>query len=251
MNGFTVIDGGRGGAAAALGQTHYAVHTAHSPVTEDEVVTELTHRGYNVPERKWIPPPHVTTLTKSMAMNVALDEGISRMDLPRTSTHYYRCPSGSGCGITQSKWDVLVQWVVQVSNGYLGRQYGLPGWAQGMLHQGTLHGVALSGLGGFGEWLQENTWLVESVGDTIGNYGEYLTAKNVQDAIKANTAAVGKSFTKDDAMALVAALKQGGFVQAGQLDTVADGADKAASSQWTVPLMIGGGLLVLMMVMKK
>jgi len=243
MNGFTVINGGRG-AAAALGQ-------ADSPVTENEVVTELVRRGYKATVHEPHVPPAAPTLTRSMAMNVALDEGILKMGLPRTSTHYYRCPSSAGCGITQERWGALVEWVVLVSNGYLARQYGLPGWAQGLLHQGTLHGVALSGLSGFTEWLQENTWFVQSVGDTIGNYGEYLTAKNVQDAIKANTAAVGKSFTKDDALALVTALKQGGFVAPGQTEAVAAGASAAASSPWMMPLMIGGGVLLAMLLMKK
>ena len=98
------------------------------------------------------------------------------------------------------------------------------------MHTGALRGVALGGLSGFTDWVKANPWFIESVGDTITNYGGYLTAKNVQDAIKANTE---QSLSKDDALALVAALQQGGYVPAGKAGTVAQGASMAAGPMST------------------
>ena len=239
MNAFQVHEGGRGvsGAAPPIGQIHMGA------ITEVDVATELEHRGYTaaVHEPHHVPTP-APTLTKSMAINVALDEGISRMGLPRTSAHYYRCPSSAGCAIAATSWSSLINWVVQVGNGYLGGQYALPSWSQALLPSGMLHG-AFSGLGGFADWLKQNTWFVQSVGDTITNYGEYLTAQNVKEAIEANTKIAGKALSKDDAMALVAALQAQGLVKPGQTETVAAGANAAASSKWLVPALVIGGVV--------
>jgi hypothetical protein len=121
-----------------------------------------------------------------------------------------------------------------------------------MIHSGALQGIALRGLGhlsGFGDWLKENPWFVQSVGSTINNYGEWLTAQNVKDAIKENT---DKALSKDDMVALVAALQQGGFVPEGKTGTVATGADMAAGMpSWVMPVALVGGVALLMMVMKK
>jgi hypothetical protein len=185
-----------------------------------------------------------------MAISVAVDEAITRLRLPRTASHPYRCPTRS-CPISQSTWTSIVSWCVTVANGYLSKTYNLPSWAQSALNAGQLHGVALGGLGnlgGFSDWLQENPWFVKSVGDGITNYGEHLTAKNVQDAIKANTA---QALSKDDALALVAALQQGGYVPQGKTQTVAQGASMAASPSWLMPAMIGGGVLLVLLLMKK
>ena len=264
MKGFTVHQGGRSGASPArayaagaqayaqtLGQTY---HTAPGNVTESDVINELTHRGYKVQvvhDPIHHAPVVVPTLTKSMAISVAIDEGLRLMSLPRTSTHPYRCPT-SGCGISQNNWTSLIQWCVKVANGYLTQLYGLPSWASSALHSGSLRGtVGLSGLGNLGafqDWLQENDWLVTAVGGAIQNYGQHLTAKNVQDAIKESTAG---QFTKDDALALVAALQQKGMITPGTGATVAAGANAAASPAWMIPVMIGAGVLVVVMMMKK
>lgn len=251
MQGFEVLQGGPAAAESAqLGQLH---HVATGPITSSDVITELTHRGYTVAEPH--APVHVVhvqapALTKSMAISVSIDEGLSRMGLPRTSRHPYRCPS-SQCGITSSQWTSLISWCVTVSNGYLAGRYGLPSWASNALHAGTLRGTGLSGVSGLGalsDWIQDNAWLVQSVGTTITNYGAHLTAKNIEDAIKANT---DKAVTKDDMLQLIAALQQQGKVPAGQGAIVAEGANMAASSSWTVPLMIGGAVVVVMLLMKK
>jgi len=132
-------------------------------------------------------------------------------------------------------------------------RYALPSWAASALQHGSLRGAqgGLSGLGSLGafqDWLAENDWLVTAVGTGIQSYGQHLTAKNVQDAIKANTAG---QFTKDDALALVAALQQKGMVSPGTGEAVAAGANAAASPAWMVPAMIGAGVLVLVLMMKK
>lgn len=271
MKGFRVYQGGMGasrgqaGAAVAqaysetLGQTLGAVHDgATSPVTNNDVINELSHRGYKVAvvhEPVHHAPAAAPTLTKSMAISVAIDVALISMGIPRTNTHPYRCPASGGCGITQAQWDSLVSWCVTVSNGYLSGRYRLPSWASSALHAGTLSGVAgssgLSGMGSLGalsDWIQDNSWLVKSVGDIVTNFGEHLTAKNIQDAIKANT---DKSFTKDDALSLIAALQQSGVVTPGKAADVAQGANMAATSPFMMPLMIGGAILLVVMLMKK
>ena len=231
------------GGAAPLGQTHTAV-------TSRDVVTELNSRGYSVEVH--VPVHHAPVapqITKSIAIKAAVDEAISQAGIPRTSTHLYRCPLGSrGCPIPSSMWNNIISWCVPVANGYMTGQYTLPSWARSMMQSGTLHGVALGGLGGFRDWVKDNPWFVQSVGDTITNYGEHLTAQNVRDAIKANTE---QSLSKDDALALVTALQQGGYVPAGKTADVAAGANLAAQPSWMMPLLIGGGVLAVVLLMKK
>lgn len=221
-------------------------------VTQADITGELARRGYavEVPEPVVHHVPVVRTLTKSMAVNVALDEGIVRLSITHTPSRPYRCPTGS-CPVPKSRWDLLVTWCVTVANGYLTGIYGLPGWAQTQHQAGTLTGIRLSGpgrLSGFGDWIGENPWFLKSVGDSITNYGEHLTAKQVEAAIKANT---DKQLTKDDAMALVAALQAGGYVAPGQTETIAKGATMAAQPSWLMPALIGGGVLLTVMLMKQ
>lgn len=234
MQAFSIQQGGLG----ALGQ-----------VTTHDVVSELASRGYAEEHHVIVPPP-TPTLTKRMAINVAIDEAIQMLELPRTYTHYYRCPSGS-CPIHESIWSPMVGWCVKVANGYLNGTYGVPTWAQQQLHSGALHGAAMSGLNGlrgFDDWLQTNSWFVQSVGDTINNYGEFLTAKNVQDAIKQNT---DQQLTKADALALVAQLQAQGMIPSGKTATVAEGAKMATASSLTVPLLVIGGVVAVVMLAKR
>jgi len=254
MNGFRVLQGGA--AAAAAQAATLGASSSVGAVTAGEVENELEHRGYSVESHTPHVPVSTPTLTKAMAINVAIDEAIVSMNLPRTSSHYYRCPSGAGCPIPSSSWGAMIAWCVAVSNGYLNGQYGLPIWAKNSLHSGTLHGITLAGsgsgsLGGFADFLREQPWFLQSIGDTISNYGEFLTAQQVQAAIKANTAAAGKAFSKDDAMALVAALQNGGFIPAGKTGTVAEGANLAASPSWMMPLVVGGAVVVVLLLMKR
>ncbi len=256
MNGFTVV---QGGASAARSVGSLGITTA---VAESEVISELNSRGYLIETHVPIPIPEYE-LTKAMAISVAIDEGLGRMSIPHTASHPYRCPTSGGCELSLYNWSNLVTWVAGVAGGYMAGGYSLPQWAGYMLAQRTLHtqaytassrqqgihGVAgLGRLSGFSDWLQTNPWFVQSVGDTIKNYGTYLTAQNVQDAIKANT---DKSLSKDDALALIASLQQGGYIPAGKTGTVTQGATAAATPSWMVPLMIGGGVLAVVLLMKR
>ena len=242
---YTVLQGGMAG-TPRFGQAMGQINTS-------DIQEELAHRGYTVAPQV-VPIHHAPVaaqVTRSIAIKVAVDEAIVQAGWTRTTTHLYRCPSGMRCNMDRGVWNSVITWCVDVANGYLNGTYTLPSWAKYMMHMGSLRGVALSGvsgLSGFADWLQENPWFVQSVGDTITNYGEYLTAKNVEDAIKANTE---KALTKDDALALVSALQQGGYVPQGKGGTVAQGASMAAGPSWMIPLMIGGAVLVVVMLMKK
>lgn len=244
---FAVIKGGgRLGQAGQFGQ-----------VTQHDVAQELNSRGYVIHTVVHEPHvPHVPTveLTKSMAIKVAVDEAISRLGLPRTSTHYYRCPTwgpaAPGCPIAEGTWNTIINWCVDVANGYLMGTYGLPGWAQTALHSGALHGATLGGIGAIGDWLRENPWFVSTVGDAISNYGEYLTAQQVKDTIEAN--APKGVLTKEDIPQLLAMLQQGGYIPQGKEGEVDRGAREAAAAPgWLMPVVIGGVALVFLLFLKK
>lgn len=238
----------------------YQIHKGGAPgpgrlgqvasISATDVDSMLRQRGYLVEGAVPITPTPGVTLTKTMAISVAIDEAVVRLGVPHTPNHPYRCPT-TQCFIEMGRYEAMVDWCVEVGNGYLGGIYALPAWARDALEMGTLKGANRSGLGhlgGFGDWLNENPWFLQSVGDTITNYGEHLTAQNVQEAIKANTA---QQLNKDDMVALVAALQQGGYVPAGQAETVAQGAMMAAQPSWLMPVLIGGGVLVAVMLLKR
>lgn len=248
MNAYDVLSGGRGQLGASLGYT-----ADPADVSVADVEAALKFRGYKVASA--VPAVSVTmSLTKGMAINVALDEALEKLNIPHTSPGRIFHAPYEGFVIQDSTWTTLVNWVVPVANGYLTGLYALPAWAQKDLSAGLLKAKAalnisgLSGLSGFGDWISENPWFLQSVGDTIGNYGEHLTAQNVQAAIKANTA---QQFSKDDATALVAALQSGGYIPAGKTATVAEGANMAAQPSWMLPALIGGGVLVAILMLKK
>ena len=260
MNGFTVV---QGGANAARSMGGLGIVTA---VAESEVTSELNTRGYRVEAVHTVVPvvhaPVAYVLTKAMAISVAIDEALGRMSIPHTASHPFRCPTSAGCGISAGNWSSLVTWVSNVAGGYMAGGYSLPQWAGYALSQRTLHtqaytassrqqgirGLSGSGLSGFADWLQSNPWFVQSVGDTITNFGEHLTAKNVQDAIKANT---DQQLTKNDALALIASLQQGGYIPQGKTATVTQGATAAAGPAWMIPALIGGAVLAVVLLMKK
>ena len=92
--------------------------------------------------------------------------------------------------------------------------------------------------------------VVESVGDTISNYGEYLTSQQVKDAIEA--AAPKGALTKDDIPALLAMLQEGGYIPAGKTAEVEKGASEAvAMPGWMMPAMLAGGAVLLFLVMRE
>lgn len=246
MQAFKVLQGG----PPALGYMGYVV----ADVNDDDIEAALKFRGYRIESEgpKYVHvTPAVPSLTKGQAINVAVDEALVRLAIPHTTPgHPYAAPA-EGTLIPDATWWALVHWCTDVANGYLTHVYALPAWAQKDLSAGLLKSKATMTIGhlrGFGDWLTENPWFVQSVGDTITNYGEHLTAQNVQAAIKANTA---QQLTKDDAIALVAALQQGGYVPVGKGEEVAKGATLAAQPSWMMPALIGGGVLLAIMMMKK
>lgn len=238
MNPYEIYEGG----PSAMGQTQ--------SISATDIDVALRERGYIVEGGVPIEPTPGVILTKTMAISVAIDEAVERLAIPHTPNHPYRCPV-TQCFVEMGTYESMVDWCVTVSNGYLEGVYALPAWARDALSAGTLRGLNRSGLGhlgAFGDWLNDNPWFLQSVGDTITNYGEHLTAKNVEAAIKANTA---QQLTKDDMVALVAALQQGGYVPTGKAETVAQGAMLAAQPSWLMPAMIGGGVLLVIMLLKK
>ncbi len=262
---FSVHKGGFGQPSPYSEYTPAATATTHTAadVTQQDVVNELQHRGYTVQVGAPVTDVVAPTLTKSMAISVAIDEALVKLAIPRTDKHFYQCPSGTvgtmttPCAIPQATWTAMVVWCVGTANGYLAKAYGLPAWAQTMLSTGDsadrtqytrVRGLSGAGLSGFGDWLQANPWFVSSVGASIQSYGEFLNTKNVTDAIKANT---DQQLTKADALALVQALQAGDFIPQGKTGTVAAGASAAAMPSWMLPLLIGGGVLVALMVLKK
>ena len=243
MNAYSVLAGGQArGGIGALGQT----------ITHSDITNEFAHRGYVEQAPQVVhhvvtihePPP---ALTRRQAIVIAVDEGINAGQLPRTSSHPYRCPTGT-CPVQPNLWENVINWTVSVANGYMSGQYSIPAWAQNIIHTG-----ALGSLGGhLGGWLQENEWVIKSVGDIIQNYGEFLTAKNVEDAIKQVEQNTRGTLTKEDALALVARLQQGGFIQAGQTGTAAEGALAAAQPSWMMPaLFVGGAVILYLMISKR
>lgn len=231
---FNVLRGGN------LGQT--------ADVTANDITAELAERGYAVQAHHVVPEPHVPAITRSIAIKVAVDEAIVQTDIPRTATHLFRCPSSGGCAVSAALWDAIIPWCVSAANGYLAGSYSLPAWASNMMHAGSLSGLGAPRMGGFSDWLQQNTWFVKSVGDTITNYGEFLTAQQVTAAIKANT---DQQLTKADALQLVQALQAGGYVRPGQTETINQGASMAASPSWMMPLMVAGGAVLVILLMRK
>ena len=153
--------------------------------------------------------------------------------------------------MTQRAFDNLVSYVVRYANRYLAGTYSLPSWARTALKAGTLRGLmGFSGLGAIGDWLKENPWVVESIGDTISNIGEYLTSQQVKDAIEA--AAPKGALTKEDIPALLSMLQEGGYIPSGKTAEVEKGAAEAVSMPgWMMPAMLAGGAVLLLLVMRK
>lgn len=238
-----------------LGQYHHAVvhHTATVQVTAADIEREVASRGYVIQEAVVHHPPAVVTptitLTKSMAIKIAVDEGINQLQVPHTTTHLYRCPTGT-CPLIPNYYNLLISWSVTYANGLLTGRYTPRAWAQQMIHTGALRGIGRGGhLGG---WLQDNPWVIQSVGDVVKNYGEYLTAQNVQDAIKQVEQNTKGTLSKDDIPALVAALTAGGYIDPKSQAAAAEGATAAASPSWMMPaLVIGGGILFALLMGRK
>lgn len=240
-----------------VGLGQYYHHSApHNAVRASEIITELRSRGY-VPGRE-IPPieHHEAVLTRSLAIAIAVDYSIDKFNekraaIPHTRSHFYRCPSGT-CYIDAKIWSQLSDWAAMVATGYLNKQFGIPSWAQSFLHS-SLRGLGSTGfaLGGFGDWIQENPWFVTTIGNIFTSYGQYLTAKQVKDALEANVPS--NYLKKEDMASILAALQQQGVIQPGQERAVGAGVKAAATATptWMMPAMIGGLALGALLVLQK
>jgi hypothetical protein len=253
MEAYSVIRGGRR-YDKGFGQIyhHAAPHPAAVSVNSTDIEKEVAERGYVIQTVTHHAPvvtqPEPAPLSKSAAIKIAVDMGINQLQLPHTDTHPYRCPTGT-CPLTPTYYNLLISWSVTTANGLLTGKYTIPVWAQGMLHEGTLRGLGYGGhLSG---WIQDNPWVVQSVGDVLTNYGEFLTAQNVQEAIKAVEQNTKGSLSKDDIPALVAALTQGGYIDPKATPAVAAGAEAAATPSWMMPAMLIGGALLIFTMLRK
>lgn len=235
-----------------LGQYHHAVvhHAATAQVTATDIQREVANRGYvlqtAVVHHAPVVAPTVVTVTKSQAIKIAVDGGIKQLGLPRSSTHLYRCPTGT-CALSKTYYDLLISWSVNYANGLLSGKYAVPTWAKDMMHSGALRG--LGGRGHLGGVIQDNPWLISWLGDGFTRFGEHLTAKNVEDAIKEVEKNTRGSLSKDDIPTLVAALTAGGYIQPGQEGIVAAGAEAAATPSWMMPVLLVGGALMVFLLM--
>lgn len=203
-------------------------------------------------------------LTRTMAIKIAVDYSIGAFNIrwrnaglpqiPHTTSHWWRCPSGV-CYVAEKQWEELSTWAAMVANGYLNKEYGIPAWAQSMIHSGLsgLRGLGSTGfaLGGFNEWSQENAWVYSLIGAAFMARGQYLTAKQASQVLKEN---IPENYlTKADIPAILAALQQQGVIQPGQEQAVGAGVQQAAAAtpSWMMPVMIGGAALVAVLLLKK
>lgn len=226
-----------------LGQYHHAAHHGAATVTATDITNELARRGYVARSA-----PPVPALTKSMAVAIAVDEGLKAYNLPHTAAHLYRCPTGT-CTLNMDTWDRLVQWCVTVANGYLSKVYAIPAWAQSMITHGTLRG--LNGLGHLGGWVQDHAMEISLAGEIFASFGQYLTAKEVSEGIKEIEKSTGDAMKASDIPALIAALQAQGAIAPGQEHVVAEGAQAAVTPGWMMPAMILGGGALLFLLMKR
>lgn len=234
-----------------LGQ--YTHHHAAQTVTSTEVANELRNRGYEIQVAAHIPVPHipvhhVPALTKPRAISVAIDVAIGEYGVVHTASHPYRCPSliDTRCKLPEGTWNAVVSRAVNLANWYLSGVYGLPSWA-GLSGLGDAYYGSLADLGGFMDWIQENPEVLTMIGAAFAAAGTALTARRVQELLKAN---VPKDvLTKADLPAILAALQ--GQAGPGQGDALAKGARAATMPAWAIPAMIGGGVLVAILMLKK
>lgn len=247
LQAFEVIGG--------LGQTHYTRQRQSSPITNAEIVSELTGRGYSAAEHVPVEHEVLPVLTRSLSISIAVDVTIDQYNaqlrakgmsqISRTSTHFYRCVSS--CQIDPGLWRGMLTWATMLANGYLSNQYTIPYWAVDFLPPGTTHGLALpglgdSGLGGFADWAAEHPYVFAALGAVFAAYGQYLTAKQVENAIKENIPQ--DVLKKEDMAAIIAALQQSGVIPPGQEGTVAAGVKAATGPSWMWPVAIAGGIVV-------
>ena len=234
------------------------VSLGNGSITENDIIDELQHRGYTVRVIHHAPViHHVVTPTRLQVISIAIDEALEAYQIAHTYAHPFTCPATAGCTIEPATWDAMVTWTTRVANGYLEGRYTLPIWASEWIKAGaphvwyhsSFHGAYLSGFGDFSDWLQENPWVVTSLGAALKTYGDYLTAQNVKDEIKAT---IPKDvMTKSDVATLLAALQNQGVIPTGKEAVVAKGAQAAAMPSWLMPVLIAGGALVVFMMMKK
>lgn len=235
-----------------LGQTShstisYPSHSSTPAVTTNEIETEFRSRGYSM--ETTVP---AVTMTRTFAVQVAVDYSIDAFKLPRTNTHFYRCPAGADCAIPAVTWDSMVGYTTRIAQGFLVGPaqggYNLPTWAVQMF-TGHMHG-GFSGVRPMSGWIQDNPWFVTAIAGALATYGQYLTAQQVKDEIQKN--APTGALTKDDIPALLAALQSQGAIMPGQEGVVERGVQQAvAAPPWMMYVAIGGAALALVALMKK
>ena len=221
-----------------LGQTHTAANT----VSPAEVESEFASRGYGLPH---VPPPVGHALTRSLAIKIAVDTAIVTFSLPRTSSHFYRCPTTGGCPVKSGVWSGMMTWTADVASGYLRGSYAVPSWALPMVHAGV-SGLGVAPVSG---WIQDNPWFITALAGILAAYGAYLTSQQVADAVKES--AKPGTISKDDIPYIMQQLAAQGAIPPGKDATVEAGLLKATTPGWLWPVAIGGGLLVAVMLLKK
>lgn len=228
-------------------------------ITRQDIATEFVGRGYyEEVTAPGVVVPVDRAITKAEAIALAVDVTIiafenyyadtDEVTVRRTAQRPFRCPEGDyGCPFNADLWNRLMIYAVDIGNGYLTGRYSLPTWLSRFA--GSLSGGTPGALSGIGDWLQSNPWVISTVGDALANYGEYLTAKNVEAVIKQQIPA--DLLKKEDLPALLAALQQGGAIQPGQAAIVQQGAAAATAPSWMMPAVIAGGALLVFMLMRK
>lgn len=221
-------------------------------ISQNEIISELNNRGYTlqVTAEPVIHVPHVTfTLSRAQAIMIAVDSAIEGYGLPRGYTHPFVCPS-SGCPVEPGTWNAMIPWAVDAANGLLDGRYGLPPWFKIMMDINDTAGLGSAyGLGGFSDWLTENALVVSAIGAALSFYGQYLTTRQAKEAIESS---IPKNLlTKENMPALLKELERQGKIVPGTSDTLTAGANAAATPDWIWPVVIGAGVLVVFMMIKR
>lgn len=248
----------------------WAYHTSFSGlgelgalgVTHAEMESELESRGFSIKSREEPHPPVVHhepwDLTKAGAIGIACDVAIAAYSLPHGSRHPYRCGGSMSCQVDETTWEYVVDYGVKLADGYLTGNYRLPEWgfSQYIHHAyyqsgGRKHreysGIGFGALDG---WIQDNPWVITAIIGVLQAYGEYLTAKQVEKTIKETIPP--DMLTQGDLPALIAAITKGMPPnQAGVISAGATSAVMEKTPEWLIPVLVGGGVLMVIMMLKK
>lgn len=248
------------GSIPAFGQVHHAA----GDVTKEEVREALDRRGYKDvatrPVVHHVPP--APTLTRQGAIRIGIDEAIDGLNrrgytIPtNTATHPRRCNDPTGfCYLPSTTWSALVNYATGLANYYLAPGVSLPAWVLPE-HMAGLYGylgqdaipIPMPTLPGEEPGLfQRNPWLSGMIGGIFTGLGSFFTAKMLADDLK-KVLPTGLS----DADKLELRQYMLSLAPAGTENTVGAAVDAATTPSWLIPVMIGGVIfLILIMMMKK